>query len=185
MREQGGDLVVVSSGFHKTHVTTAAGEINQRGLLRLAITGAYPTARAKRVLRALRLSDRGRVARLMEREEPIPETKLRPLFIPELLDEAARLIARIAGLSRLYRSVSAATWRLYGRRAARRLDEADGARTFLYRAGFGGRSIHGRRELHGTDNSSPSLLYEPSSRKAGSGGRPLLACRRIGTVCRS
>ena len=32
-------MVVISSGFHKTHVTTAAGEISGRGLLSLAITG--------------------------------------------------------------------------------------------------------------------------------------------------
>src|ERR687887_1201912 len=102
MRERGGAMAVISSGFHKTHVTTAAGEINDRGLLRLAITGAYPTSRLTRTLRALRLADRGRVARLLERGEPIPEGRLRPLFLPELLDELARLFRRLPLLGRLY-----------------------------------------------------------------------------------
>jgi glycosyltransferase involved in cell wall biosynthesis len=140
-------LVVVSSGFHKTHVTTAAGESSRRGLLSLAITGAYPTEPVKRLIRALRLAGTGRIARLMERGEPIPEQELRPLFLPELLDELARVFARIPLIGRLYRSVSAATWRLYGRLAAGRLAGAAGARIYHYRAGFGGRSIARAREL--------------------------------------
>lgn len=140
-------MVVVSSGYHKTHVTTAAAETAGRGLLCLAITGAYPTARLQRVLRALRLAEVGRVGRLMERGEPIPEAGLRTLFLPEILDEIARLLARVPLLGRLYDAVSAATWRLYGRLAARKLREARGAKIYLYRAGFGGRSIDRAREL--------------------------------------
>ena len=139
-------MVVVSSGFHKTHVTMAAGEANRRGLLRLAITGAYPTARTVRFLEAARLAGRGRVARLLERGEPIPEAKLRPLFLPELLDELMRPLARIPGLGALYRRLSAVTWRLYGRLAGRKLSAAGGS-IYHYRAGFGGRSIGRARDL--------------------------------------
>jgi glycosyltransferase involved in cell wall biosynthesis len=147
MREHGGGLVVVSSGFHKTHVTTAAGEISHRGLLGLAITGAYPTRRIKRLLRSLGLADKGRVARLLERGEAIPEAKLRPLWLPEVLDELARAIARIPWLGLLYHRVAVATWRLYGRLAARKLRDAGDAGIYQYRAGFGARSIERAREL--------------------------------------
>jgi glycosyltransferase involved in cell wall biosynthesis len=140
-------MVVISSGFHKTHVTTAAGEISGRGLLSLAITGAYPTSRLLRILRLLRLADKGRVARLLERGEPIPERELRPVQLPEILDELARPFTRLPALRRLYKAVSAATWRLYGRIAARKLREAQHARIYQYRAGFGGHSIGRAREL--------------------------------------
>ena len=42
-------MVVVSAGFHKTHMTTAAREAFVRGLLSVAITGAYPTGRVRRL----------------------------------------------------------------------------------------------------------------------------------------
>jgi glycosyltransferase involved in cell wall biosynthesis len=140
-------MVVVSSGFHKTHVTTAAGEISKRGLLNLAITGAYPSAPIKRFLDRLGLARRGRLARLMERGEPIPETKLRALLLPELLDELARPLARLRPLRSVYHRISVMTWRLYGRLAGRRLSEATGARIYQFRAGFGGDSVDRAREL--------------------------------------
>jgi glycosyltransferase involved in cell wall biosynthesis len=140
-------MVVVSSGFHKTHVTTAAGEISRLGLLRLAITGAYPTTRLKRILHLFGLAGKGRVARLLERGEPIPEAKLRPLVLPEILDELLRPLGRFRWLRRLYHLLSVVTWRLYGWLAARKLREATGARIYQYRAGFGGRSIQRAREL--------------------------------------
>jgi len=140
-------MVVVSSGFHKTHVTTAAGEASARRLLSLAITAAYPTERTRRFARLLGATDKGRVARLLERGEAIPEDRLEALFLPELLDEIARLFTRGRLLSALYDFVTVGTWRLYGRLAARKLRRAEGARIYLFRAGFGGASIKRAREM--------------------------------------
>src|SRR5947207_5838620 len=140
-------MVVISSGFHKTHVTTAAREASVRGLLRLAITAAYPTEAVKRLVRFLRLDNKGRVARLLERGEEIPPSELTSLFLPELLDEGARLLSRLPLIGRFYDRLSVASWRLYGRLAARKLRRANGARIHHFRAGFGHTSIDRAREL--------------------------------------
>jgi hypothetical protein len=63
-------MVVVSAGFHKTHVTTAAREAFDRELLTVPITGAYLTERVRRLALVARISDRGWIARLLERGEP-------------------------------------------------------------------------------------------------------------------
>jgi glycosyltransferase involved in cell wall biosynthesis len=141
------EMIVISSGFHKTHVTIAAREASRRRLLRFAITAAYPTEIVKRVARLLGVADKGRIARLMERDEAIPGAQLRPLFLPELLDEAARIVNRIPLLGRFYASLSVASWRLYGRLAARKLLHADGAQIYHFRAGFGHSSIDRARQL--------------------------------------
>jgi glycosyltransferase involved in cell wall biosynthesis len=141
------DTVVISAGFHKTHVTTAAREASVRGLLRLAITAAYPTETVKRLARFLHLQDKGRVARLFERDEGIPSSQISALFVPELLDEGAHLIARVPLVGGLYARLSLATWRLYGRLVARKLRRTQGARIYHFRAGFGHSSIDRARQL--------------------------------------
>jgi glycosyltransferase involved in cell wall biosynthesis len=141
------DTVVISAGFHKTHVTTAAREASVRGLLRLAITAAYPTETVKRIARFLRIEEKGRVARLFERDEGIPGSQMSSLFLPELLDEGARLFAGIPLIGRLYDRLSVASWRLYGRLAARKLSRERDARIYHFRAGFGHTSIDRAREL--------------------------------------
>lgn len=129
--------VAVSSGFHKTHETVAAREASARGLLSLCITGAYPSERVKRVVRALGLGDHGRIARLLDRDEGIPQRELKPLFIPELLDELARILGRLPLIGRFEPRLRGASWRLYGWLAARVLGRAEVARIYHYRAGFG------------------------------------------------
>lgn len=140
-------MVVVSAGFHKTHETIAAQEASDRRLLDLCITGAYPTERFKRVAQLLRLADKGRIARVMDRGERIPSAGLRSLFVPEMLDEASRLLTPIPVLGRAHPALSAATWRLYGAIAARNLDRANGARIFHFRAGFGQASVQRAKDL--------------------------------------
>jgi glycosyltransferase involved in cell wall biosynthesis len=141
-------MVVVSAGFNKTHVTTAAREALDRDLLTVAITGAYPTERVRRLARLSRWSDRGRVARLLERGEAIPDERLRALALPELLYEAARVFALAPDGATLYHRLCAETWRLYGRGAARELSRrAKHARVFHFRAGFGHASIDRARRL--------------------------------------
>ena len=139
--------VAVSNGFHKMHLTTAAREADNRGLLRLLVTGAYPTPAFRRLLRALPVRGRGRLGRLEYRDEGIPLERMHVLFVPELLERLARALAHVPFLRRFSERLAVATFRLYGRMAARALPRAGGARIFHFRAGFGGSSIDRAREL--------------------------------------
>ena len=132
---------IVSSGFGRTHMTIAAHEAGARRMLAAAITGAYPTSRVKRSLRRLGLHGTGRLARLLERDERIPDERLRPQFSPELLFEAARALLRIPVLSPLYPRLSGVSVRLYGRLAARQLARNGDAGIYHFRAGFGLSSV--------------------------------------------
>jgi glycosyltransferase involved in cell wall biosynthesis len=141
-------MAVVSSGFHKTHMTTAARAVAEHGLLTLAITAAYPTARVEQALRAFRLSDKGRFARLLERGEGIPEDRLRTVVVPELLYDLAVFAARAPVIGRLSGRLAAGAMRLHARRAARlvrRLGQGGGI--YHYRAGFGHSSVDAARRL--------------------------------------
>jgi glycosyltransferase involved in cell wall biosynthesis len=139
--------IVISAGFHKTHETTAAREASARGLLRMCITGAYPTERFKRLARRLGIADKGRVARLLDRDEGIPADRLESLILPESLDEFGAMVGRLPLLRRLQPCLTVISWRLYGHLAARRLRRARGARIFHYRAGFGQAAVRRAKEL--------------------------------------
>jgi glycosyltransferase involved in cell wall biosynthesis len=148
MRAQPPDLgVAVSNGFHKMHLATAAREANDRGLLKLLVTGAYPTPAFRRLLRALPVRGPARLRRVEDRDEEIPLGRVQVLFLPELLEQLARRLARVPLLRRLSEKLTVATYRLYGRKAARALARAHGAQIFHFRAGFGGSSIDKAREL--------------------------------------
>ena len=69
------------------------------------------------------------------------------LFLPELLEQLARALARVPLLRRLSEKLTVATYRLYGRKAARALARAQGAQIYHFCAGFGGSSIDRAREL--------------------------------------
>ena len=140
-REQS-SKVVVSAGFHRTHVTIAAREASARGALETVITGAYPTAQVKRRLGRLGLGQSGRIARLLERDEGIPDEQLSALFGPELLDEVLREVTRLPPLRDLRASTSAACMRLYGYLTGRELARTSAScGVFHFRAGFGGASV--------------------------------------------
>jgi glycosyltransferase involved in cell wall biosynthesis len=139
------EAVVISNGFHKMHLTTAAREASDRGLLELAVTGAYPTPRFRRLARLLHLG--GRAGRIEQRDEGLPPDRLRVLFWPELLEQLARALARVPLIGRFSERLTVATFRLYGRIAGRALRGAQGARVYHFRAGFGGASIDRAREL--------------------------------------
>jgi glycosyltransferase involved in cell wall biosynthesis len=142
---QAHQAVVVSNGFHKMHLTTAAREASERGLLALVVTGAYPTPRFRRLLQLLRLG--GRAGRIEQRDEGLPPERLRVLFFPEVLEQLARALARVPLLGRISEPLTVATFRLYGRLAGRALRRARAARVYHFRAGFGGASIDRAREL--------------------------------------
>jgi glycosyltransferase involved in cell wall biosynthesis len=160
MRVQPPDLgVVVSNGFHKMHLATAAREANDRGFLKLLVTGAYPTPAFRRLLRALPVRGPARLRHLEYRDEDIPLERIQVLFLPELLEQLARALARVPLLRRLSENLTAATYRLYGRKAARALARAGGAQIYHFRAGFGGRSIDRARGLGMVTVSDQALVH--------------------------
>jgi GT2 family glycosyltransferase/glycosyltransferase involved in cell wall biosynthesis len=138
-----GPATVLSAGFDKTHMTTAARAGLDRGWLALAITGAYPTPRLTRAARWARLTESGRVARLLDRDEGIAPERLRAFTGLELLYDVAKLAARLPELAPAAERLSETTWRIYGARAGhelKRLSEPSAA-IYHYRAGYGQSSI--------------------------------------------
>src|SRR5438067_1709373 len=84
---------------------------------------------------------RGRLARLVERDEDLPLERTKVLHAPELLEEAGRYALRPLG-EQPYARVAAAAMRLYGRRAGRELRRVAGqAALFHVRCGYGHASI--------------------------------------------
>lgn len=134
--------LVVSTGFHRTHMTIAAYEAARRGLLDRAITGAYPTPRVRRIARALRVDDHGRIARLLERNADIPFDTHRALFLPELIEESSRAFTVVPWTRPFNPRLKASAMNLYGRLATHELDRLGGRPgTYHFRAGFGRSSI--------------------------------------------
>lgn len=160
MRARPPDLgVAVSNGFHKMHLATAAREANDRGFLKLLVTGAYPTPAFHRLLRALPVRGPARLHRLEQRGEDIPLDRVQVLFLPELLEQLARGLARVPLLRGLSEKLIVATYRLYGRKAAKALTRAQGAQIYHFRAGFGGVSIDRARELGMVTLSDQALVH--------------------------
>lgn len=140
--------VVISTGFNKTHMTTAAREVFERSQLVLAITGMYPTPRLSRVLRATGLGSRWRIPRLLERDERIPAERLKTLALPELVCGGVRaLLDSVPGARGVSERLCVAMWRLYGWRARRQLDRlSPPPDVYHYRAGYGQASLQRARE---------------------------------------
>lgn len=130
-------------------MTIAAHEAGDRRLLAAAITGAYPTSRVRRALRRLGLEGAGRLARLLERDERLPDDRVRPLFAPELLFEVARALIRIPVVNRMRPWLSGVSVRFYGWLAGRELGRngASAAGVYHFRAGFGLSSVGRARRL--------------------------------------
>ena len=140
--------MVISTGFHKTHVPIAAREAADRELLSLAITAAYPTRRVARALRLLGLAHRGRIGRLFDRDEGIPQARVAALHLPELLYEAVALLSRAPTLDQVSGVLGDWCGRLYGWLAAFKLERAnERGGIFHFRGSFGHASIERAREL--------------------------------------
>lgn len=132
--------VVVSNGFGRFHLATAAAEADARDALRLLVTGAYPSQ--SRVLHAL-----GRrlpaMARLVDRRETtLRRDRVRALWWPELAYLAGRRALRFS--SSAVELSTLLTVRRYCRRTANEVAAVEGD-VFHYRSGFGGPSVDAAR----------------------------------------
>lgn len=172
MSDRRAPAVVVSAGFNKTHMTTAAREACDRGQLALAITGAYPTPALQRMARRTGLARRRTVSRWLERDERIPRGRLRTLTLPELVcDGARRLLAHRRATHALAEQLVASMWRLYGWRAGRELGRiSPRPDVYHFRAGYGQGSLRRAREL-GIHVLCDQALVHPSTLDALVDGR--------------
>ena len=131
--------MVISNGYGKYPLASAAVEAHDRGFLDAFITGAYPKGKPRRSLEAtpLRRKYRGFLAR----QVALPESVVYDLWLPEVIHEAARLAVyrRPAAVSDL---LTTAAHMAYGRSASRVLEKLHTMRfIYHYRSGFGGKSL--------------------------------------------
>lgn len=136
-------MIVMSNGFSRFHLATAAAQLAALNRLTLLITGPYPVPAIRRALRLARLDATSKGHRLLARVEAIDDTMVRSLWAGEALYYLGRLLP--SHQQKLTRD----GMRAYGRAAARLLPDAyrRGARIYHCRAGFGGESIAVAQQL--------------------------------------
>lgn len=136
-------MIVMSNGFSRFHLATAAAQLAALNRLTLLITGPYPMPLIRHALRLTRLDTTSKGHRLVSRVEAISDEMIRPLWLGEALYSLGRILP--SRQQRLTRD----GMRAYGRAAARFLPDAyrRGARIYHFRAGFGGESIAVARRL--------------------------------------
>lgn len=148
-------MVVMSNGFSRFHLSTAAAQLAKLDRLTLLITGPYPTPVVRRLLHLVQLDATSKGHRLLARTEAINDAKVRSLWIGEVF----------YALGRLFRSREQALvvrgMQVYGRAAGRSLADAyrRGARIYHYRAGFGGSSVAIARRLGMTVVCDHSIVH--------------------------
>jgi glycosyltransferase involved in cell wall biosynthesis len=137
--------VIVSNGFSKFHLATAAAEAADRQLLARFLTGAYPSPRLTRLARAHRLP--AKLARLASRAESVPDGRVVALWRPEVVHQVAMTAIEHPVAGRTAERVARTALRRYGRAAARHVRRCRSARVYHYRAGFGWESVEVANQL--------------------------------------
>lgn len=129
--------VIITNGFDRHHLLTAAVEAERLGRLGCCLTGFYPTTRLCGRLKMMGLFRQKRIARLMDRKVALPDERLRTM---PMLETIGHLGKRLIG----DRAVRAA--RLRFAEKARIIIESSDAKLYHYRAGFGHGSAHAARQ---------------------------------------
>ena len=83
-------MIVISNGFSKFHIATAAARAAAAGRLDRFITGAYPTPLVRRVANLIGGTGSRKLERLLARREAIPDNRVTALWQSELYDVFAR-----------------------------------------------------------------------------------------------
>jgi glycosyltransferase involved in cell wall biosynthesis len=134
-------MVIISNGFNRFHLAVAAAEAHRRGMLDLFLTGAYPTSAVGRFIKAIGLDRRRKVARLLDREEAIPERLVHPFWLAEAVHHAAQRLPDAVPLRGLRVALDVFSLRFYGWLAIKPVERMADAKVYHYRAGFGGLSV--------------------------------------------
>ncbi|MBB4122693.1 glycosyltransferase family 4 protein [Martelella radicis] len=157
--------VVISAGDRNFHLLFTAAEMAKRGRLSMLFCGAYPTRFEKRLLANPRLPGARKFARLLNRQEAIPEDLIRQNRRSEFVSATGISLQRFPKSGSLNAFLQTTSFQMYGRNAARHLPEAaeNGARIYHYRAGFGQSSVKvaaeaGMRTICDHSIVHPSLL---------------------------
>jgi glycosyltransferase involved in cell wall biosynthesis len=133
-------MVIISNGFSKFHLATAAAEADRRKTLSCFLTGAYPTPLARKILSLPYVRTCLRAQRLTARGESISDSAIRASFASEAVS--------ILGASLHRDAIVVDAFRLYGWMATPHVERAatEGARIYHYRAGFGGASVEAAKK---------------------------------------
>jgi glycosyltransferase involved in cell wall biosynthesis len=140
--------VIISNGFNRFPLAPAAAEMDQRGLLDLLLTGAYPTPFFDAALRISPLQRWRKLQSFKARQENIDPKRVRAFWFSESVYQLAAGLRLFAPARRLSGVMDRAAHKLYGRYAARRL-KAEGRShgVYHYRAGFGHASVIEAKKL--------------------------------------
>ena len=140
--------VIISNGFSKFHLAVAAAEAHRPGQLSLLVTGAYPTPAMRWLASGMGLSGSRKIGRLLARGEAIPDALVRPMWLSEGVQLAARLARRLPPFAGAWAPMDRYSFKLYARQAAAVVRETRrSAQIYHYRAGFGHGSVRAAREL--------------------------------------
>ena len=170
---KGQDMVIVSNGFNKFFLASAASELARRQLLSALVTGAYPTPGIRQAIRASGLAGTRKLARLLARSEPIPDHLVRSDWMSEGLHVIGAGLQRLPPTRTLGQAIDRKSYRWYGRRAQRIVRRAatSGAKIYHYRAGFGHASVRTANECRMFTLCDHSMVHpsldEPLVRGAG------------------
>ncbi|MGD9217570.1 MAG: hypothetical protein PVJ84_22355, partial [Desulfobacteraceae bacterium] len=134
-------MIVISNGFNKFHLTSAAAELNRTGLLSLLITGAYPKNILIKYGSFESLQKNAKYQRLLARGDNVDDKHVRALVLPEMM-HAMSLLLSTYGADRISSYLNVLSYSLYGHMAGKILKSVGkNAKIYHYRAGFGGQSL--------------------------------------------
>jgi glycosyltransferase involved in cell wall biosynthesis len=136
-------VVVISNGFNKFHLAVAAEELAKRLKLSMLITGAYPTARIRKISSTWPLSKFRKFGRLSARGQKIPENQITSLWLPEGIHAFGLGLKKFSWVECFRGYMDATSLKAYGHHATKHITKAayNGASIYHYRAGFGQKSV--------------------------------------------
>lgn len=132
--------LIISNGHFKFILGPAAVEANKRGILDCFITSGYPTKAVKHWISLLGIGRYAVIKRLLNREELIPELRIHPLWLPELVIQLGVLIRKITKNSKYSEWLDDFGLRLYSCQATEIIRKSK-AHIYHYRSGYGHNSV--------------------------------------------
>lgn len=143
--EVGAAKALISNGFSKFEVAYSAEEVERAGRLERYLTGSYPTAFWRNLLKGREW--RGGVGRFLDRATRLPDVCVEGYPLPEFVYFAALgLPGPLRTLADLQGRLLVQSFEMYGASAMHAVEQASrSVRIYHYRSGFGGRSIAAAR----------------------------------------
>lgn len=132
--------VVISNGHFKFILGPAAVEMNRAGILDCFITAGYPTAKVKKCISLFRVGQHKIIKRLLNREEQIPESIVRSLWLSEIVIQISLIVKKITKTTKYSDWLDILALRIYGHQAAKIINASDAA-IYHYRSGYGHNSV--------------------------------------------